>query len=948
MRHNGRDITLKNVQYHPRFCNLISGQKLPEFTLSCNKDNGTQVMINKGDVLYQISRDINGTMWIIPEDTKIVTLKVNKETLQDLHERYGHISFDTLKTLPEAKGLSGPETGTCTACLKSKSTKPASKPSPIGTIRTSRILERIHMDLIGPLKPWLGKEYILTIMDDYSRYCGAIPIRTKGEASEKAQEWILALETRTGEKTAFVQADWGKEFNRLRTWGTKRGTLTKETVPYNSETHATIERLNRTLQDMARTAMLSAGLKGLWGDSIQWATYTKNRVPHKALKGKSPIEILLNKKVDRKNLRPFGQKVMAHIYKEQRGSRMSERAIECRIMQYTETHGIYLVVNHSGKRFLSKDPRQVIEDESSESENEPDNWKDPVFDIGEKLVGSFEPPPPAAPQKSKRIEENLELGKGISNYQYLINKGLVGNGAGQINRIGHDEDHPTEEQVANSPKDLAHEWAQAREVERAKLRQYGVYTIIPQVPEGHRPVDTKWVYDVKRDAQGNLLRRRARKVGRGFTQTAGINYSETFNQMSRSETWRILLVLAVQNKWAIRQWDVKAAYLQASLTHEVYVQDINENGETEYWRLNKALYGLKQAGHEWYKTLKRIMAQVGLQQSIGDPGCFHKNWLIISTHVDDMMAIAPKETQLDDIEIAIGHHVELDKLGIPKKLLGMELTWEKHFVKLTQTNAIEKLAKEHDLRASNVPTRSLPLTTTLFELSDLELTPEQQKNYQSLVGSLLYINRCTRPEISIQVNLLGRRTSKASQNNWKAAMHVLRYLESSKQKGLIIKRATGGKLEKPAIKAYADASYGGEQSRSQSGNLTLLDGKIIMWSTRRQDTIAQSITEAEYIACSESSKDIRWLQQFLAEILKEQIPAKLYSDNEAALKLVKTQTFHKRTRHIEHRYHYIRELVEQGYLQLRGIAGKENPSDILTKMLPMSTVLTWMNKHGIE
>lgn len=119
------------------------------------------------------------------------------------------------------------------------------------------------MDLIGPLKPWLGKEFILTIMDDYSRYCGAIPIRTKGEASEKAQEWILALETRTGEKTAFIQADWGKEFNRLRTWGTKRGTLTKETVPYNSETHATIERLNRTLQDMARTAMLAAGLKGL-------------------------------------------------------------------------------------------------------------------------------------------------------------------------------------------------------------------------------------------------------------------------------------------------------------------------------------------------------------------------------------------------------------------------------------------------------------------------------------------------------------------------------------------------------------------------------------------------------------------------------------------------------------------------------------------------------------
>ena len=523
MKHNGREIILKNVQYHPRFCNLISGQKLPEFALTCGKD-GTQVTINKGDILYQISWDINGTIWIIPEDTKIVTLKVNKETLQELHERYGHISFDTLRSLPEAKGLL--ETETCTACLKSKSIKPASKPSLIGTVRTSRILERAHMDLIGSLKPWLGKEYILTIMDDYSRYCGAIPIRTKGEASEKAQEWILALETRTSEKTAFIQADWGKEFNRLRTWGTKRGTLTKETIPYNSETHAIIERLNRTLQDMARTAMLLAGLKGLWGDAIQWAAYTKNRVPHRALNNKSPIEILLRQKVNRNNLRPFGQKVMAHIYKELGPTRMDPRAFECRIMQYTETYGIYLVVNHSGKRFLSKDPRPVVKETGSEtkSEEEPDNWKDPVFDLGEKLVESFEPlketnEPPAAPRKSKRIEENLELGRGISNYQDLINRGLIGQ---TNNRVGHDEDHPTEEQVANAPTKLASEWAKAREIQRAKLRQYGVYTIIPQVPEGHRPVDTKWVYDVKRDNQGKLLRRRARKVGRGFTQKAGV------------------------------------------------------------------------------------------------------------------------------------------------------------------------------------------------------------------------------------------------------------------------------------------------------------------------------------------------------------------------------------------------------------------------------------------
>ena len=360
------------------------------------------------------------------------------------------------------------------------------------------------------------------------------------------------------------------------------------------------------------------------------------------------------------------------------------------------------------------------------------------------------------------------------------------------------------------------------EVERAKLRQYEVYTIVPkEQTEGHRVVDTKWVYDVKRDNQGNLLRRRARKVGRGFTQEAGINYGETFSQMSRSETWRILLVLAVQNKWAIRQWDVKAAYLQAPLTHEVYVQDINEKGETEYWRLKKALYGLKQAGHEWYKTMKAIMAQVGLQQSIGDPGCFYNpdNKLIISTHVDDMMAVATKESQLNDLEEAIEGHVELDKLGLPKKLLGMELTWTKGMVKLTQTASIDNLSKEYGLPASNVPTRSLLLNLTLFEPpkeAEEILSPELQKEFQSLVGSLLYINRCTRPEISIQVNLLGRRTANASQLNLQTAMHVLRYLAPSKEKGVTIKR-NKSQDGKSLLKSYADASYGESNPGAKAG-----------------------------------------------------------------------------------------------------------------------------------
>ena len=417
--------------------------------------------------------------------------------------------------------------------------------------------------------------------------------------------------------------------------------------------------------------------------------------------------------------------------------------------------------------------------------------------------------------------------------------------------------------------------------------------------------------------------------------------------MARSETWRILLTLDIQNKWHVRQWEVVAAYLNAPLTHEVYVKD----GE-ECWHLHKALYGLKQAGHEWYNTLRDIMKKSGLQQSIGDPGVFFKKGtkgptIIIATHVDDMATFAPLETTINEIEASIEQHVELEKLGIPAKLLGMELTWGLGYIKLTQQTAIGNLTKEFGI-VTTISTKSLPLNIHDYAETQEETTPEILKKYQSLVGSLLYITRHTRPEITLHTNLLGRRTSHATPNNLRTALQVLRYLASSSENGIIIGSPDKKDQiveENINIKGYADASYGGEKARSQSGSLVLLGKQAVIWTSRRQDTTAQSITEAEYIACSETAKDIRWMHQFLEEVSVPTLTPMLYTDNEAAIKMTKTQVFHRRTRHIEHRHHFIRELVDRKLVTINGIRGKENPADPLTKLLPMTVLKNWMKQN---
>ena len=676
-------------------------------------------------------------MWIIPEDREgdqrpnVATdtyVSVNKTTLMDLHERYGHISFDTLKTLPEGQKYHGKPVPKCEACLAGKSTKPPAKKGE-KPIRSEQPLERLHVDLIGPFtKEWLGKKYVLTAMDDYTRYCTAIPIKAKSDTQGALKAWIKMLETQCSpQKVIQLQADWGGEFRNteLSSWCKKKGIQLKETVTRHSETNAIIERLNRTLQDMARTAMISAGVKGLWGDAIQWAAYTKNRIPHKTLpKKQSPIEVLLGKTISRINLRPFAQKVMNHLYKEERDNdRMAPRAIEARIIGYTDTRGVYQVVTKTGKRKIAKDPRPINQskEESDEEEVTTIEWPTkPVQDLEDiadgkqgrnygwhcpkkegcaqgthvedqnpeesepagtppdspslQLFREQEPELPLAPQKPAPPEprRSERMGRDITNWQDRIKQGLAGE-TYKTNRVGHDDDHPTDEQARSGPK--AQEWAKARQIEREKLQKYGVYTIVQKgsIPEGAYPVDTKWVYDVKKDNTGKITRHRARKVGRGFTQEYGLNYHETFSQMARSESWRVLLTLAINHGWTVLQWDVKAAYLQADLKHEIYVKDLTESGETEYWKLHKALYGLKQAGHEWYNRLRTIMTTAGLTQCIGDPGCFKGTGIIVSTHVDDMAGYGNPEA-LRTFEKAVAQEVELEHLRQPTKLLGMELT----------------------------------------------------------------------------------------------------------------------------------------------------------------------------------------------------------------------------------------------------------------------------------
>ncbi|MBC8079188.1 MAG: DDE-type integrase/transposase/recombinase, partial [Gorillibacterium sp.] len=851
-KHSGRRIKLTNVLYNPTYSNLISARKHGGYTLHAEDDEPTTISI-KGKTIYNVLKK-NGKLWIIPDNANIAATNSLKETARVLHEKYGHLGFDRLYTLPELAGIKR-EQLYCEACEKGKSTKPAARKQWHKGPRTTKILERVHADLIGPITPESrGYKYLLVIIDEHSRYNLAIPLKRKSDAGVRLLETISSLERLTGEKVQQIQADWGGEFQNAETQGElrQRGILTKETVPYQSDTNPFVERVNRAIMTMARTATFGSNMpRSTWSDATQWATYTKNRLPHKTT-GKAPIEGLLKRDPlrERQNLRKYGEWVWVHDYTAK--GKMQPRAFKARIVNYTNTYGVYWTIDTNGNRKLAKNPGLPYPDDKND-----DDDGDEFMLPGDNFTVDEQPPPenpmnnaalgtpfeknsqPSTTYSKKRHYKTPEEWMAIAGRREGLRsqtslKGSQDNdNSEEIMVVGQDEDHPTEEQARTGQH--AKEWAEARRKERDQLLKYGVYSKIEQMPDGIKPVDTKWVYVIKRKMDGTIEKFKARKVGRGFTQEKGVNYDETYAQMARLETWRVMFVAMMAKGWRFRQWDVVGAYLQADLRHNIYVTDIDEHGNIEFWKLHKALYGLKQAGYEWNQLSKKLLSEAGMAQCISDEGCFIGNNIILPEHVDDIGAFAASESILDELEQSLERHVELE-LRNGKGLLGMEMVITNTQVMFTQERLIERTV-QHFGRIQKKMSLSHDLTDYEAHSDD---APADKTKYRELLGSLLFIARGTRPDIAVAVNLLGRRVESPSYTNFIAAVRVLEYLWATKSIGLRIQKPQSLEVE-----IQTDASFPGEEARGTTGVVVRIGEQLVHWYTRRQETASLSNSEAE-------------------------------------------------------------------------------------------------------
>jgi hypothetical protein len=472
------------------------------------------------------------------------------------------------------------------------------------------------------------------------------------------------------------------------------------------------------------------------------------------------------------------------------------------------------------------------------------------------------------------------------------------------------------------------------------LMRMEAFDFVPR-PAGVQVVRSRWVFKSKLDSEGNVARRKARFVAKGFTQRVGEHYDQTFSPVVSGAALRAVLGLCAQRGWHVRQLDVGNAFINALIDGLVYVEApegfgrMGPDGRPMVLLLRRGLYGLAQSPRLWCKEVSEVLAQLGFVASPVDPCVFvHvSTGVILLLYVDDLLITGSEQEELLTAAVKqLESRFTVRDLGTVRWFLGMNIKVLPGRVELNQDAYVRILLERFgmaDCNGTDVPAVPGGDGGNAGSLLDAPAA----RRYRSLVGGLLYIAVQTRPDIAFVVMQLARHMAAPAEAHWRGARKVLRYLKGHPG-GLSYTAQPGGDAQ---LVAFADASFATDTAtgKSTTGFVLLFCGAAVAWRSKLQSTVAQSTTEAEYIAAALAAAEVYWMRQLLAFLgCPQMAPTPIFEDNSAALQLAANPVVQQRTRTINVKYHYIRQLVGQREVDVVAVRTHSQRADILTKALP--------------
>ncbi|GAU46965.1 hypothetical protein TSUD_143070 [Trifolium subterraneum] len=402
-----------------------------------------------------------------------------------------------------------------------------------------------------------------------------------------------------------------------------------------------------------------------------------------------------------------------------------------------------------------------------------------------------------------------------------------------------------------------------------------------KLPSDKRAIDVKWVYKLKQNPEGQVIKHKARLVAKGFLQKQGLDYDEVFSPVARHETIRLVIALACSRRWPVPLGCKEDRVL----------------------KLNKALYGLKQAPRAWNKRIDQFLVMQGFVKCSVEYGVYvkhsdDKHMLIICLYVDDLLVTGSSLTEIENFKSQMQSEFEMTDLGKLPYFLGIDTY--RHRLKL------------------EVEESSETVDSTMF---------------RQLLGSLRYLCQ-TRPDIIYAVGYVSRFMSNPLKSHLLAAKRILRYINGTIHYGVLYPYARdSSKLE---LNGFSDADWCGDKvdRRSTSGYVFKFQNAPVSWCSKKQSVIALSSCEAEYVAGSLAACQANWLQSLLSEMkITNNITVMLKIDNKSAINLAKNSVSHGKSKHIETRFHFLRDQVNKGKLSLKYCSTNDQQADILTKAM---------------
>lgn len=496
----------------------------------------------------------------------------------------------------------------------------------------------------------------------------------------------------------------------------------------------------------------------------------------------------------------------------------------------------------------------------------------------------------------------------------------------------------------------AEQWQQAMDEEIASLLSNNTWTL-EEVPAGVKPIPVKWVLKVKKDAKGNVERYKARLVAKGFKQREGIDFEEVFAPVSKYATLRALLATTAALDLELHQLDIKTAFLNGYLQEDVYIQQppgYETGGDNTACHLHRALYGLRQAPRAWHLRLKEELERHGFRPSDADPGLYIRaeatDNVYILVYVDDILMTANTVAEVTSVKAQLMSSFDARDMGEAHFFLGMTIERDRsnRTIKLSQANMVSDIVDKYGL--ADGKTRNIPLSSSV-RLSQEEGEPLDTAtyNYGSLIGSLLYVSVCTRPDIAQAVGALSKFMRSPTSVHWQAAKGVVRYLAGTKDYGVVFSGSGTTTI------GYTDADYAGDidTRRSTTGYAFIMNGGAISWQSKRQPTVAVSTTEAEYMAAAHAIKEALWLRQLLSDLNLDASTIVIKADNQSAIKIIKNPVTSARSKHIDVIYHFARERVARKEVKIEYVRTDEMIADALTKPVPQQKFVFCRNGMGV-